>query len=579
VEAILDDGANRELDVVLVDDGGGDGATDLLRELARDRRVRAIEGPRRGAAAAINAGIRAARYAIVCQVDQDVIVHRGWMDTLVRALDDPSVGAAQGRYCVDRSAKVCARVMGLDLEQRYAALHRTTDHVCTGNTAYLVAALHAAGLFDEDLGYGYDNDVSYRLQEAGYRLVFCRDACSTHMWRDTFAGYVVQQYGFGYGRLDVVAKHRRRVTGDRVSPCVMMLHPAVLAVALAAASVSLSLAAIGASWRGAAAVAIVLIATLVGERLVAGVRAAVRFRDAYALLFPILHLVRDATWVAAIMAWSVRRLTCRPPDPSHSMRPRRPSRDAGSTPSSAAESLPPLRIACIVPAHNEAENLPAVVAELRCCHPDLDVIVVDDGSTDGSVAVLGDLDVRWLHLRERLGVGGAMRAGLRYAWRAGYDTVVRIDGDGQHPVDAIAQLLAPIRQDVADVVYGSRYFAPGGEQRSAHHGPRRAAQRALAACLSIMTRQRVTDPTSGFCALGPRAIQMLSELHPPGYPEAELLLLLRRNRLRVAEVPVESRRRLSGRSSLTGPRLVAAAARVLLAVLIVPLRAAARVGR
>ena len=138
---------------------------------------------------------------------------RSWL-----ALDDPSVAAAQGCYIDDADASFFARVMGLDLEQRYARLEAHPDHVCTGNTAYRAAALHDVGLLDDSLGYGYDNDLSYRLQAAGYRLAFCRDARSRHRWRDGLAGYLAQQYGFGYGRLDVVARHPARYTGDAVSP-------------------------------------------------------------------------------------------------------------------------------------------------------------------------------------------------------------------------------------------------------------------------------------------------------------------------------------------------------------------------
>ncbi len=102
---------------------------------------------------------------------------------------------------------------------------------------------------------------------------------------------------------------------------------------------------------------------------------------------------------------------------------------------------------------------------------------------------------------------------------------------------------------------------------------RRAGQHVLAPLLSLVIGRRVTDPTSGFWAFGPRAVRLLSEHHPTGYPEPELLLLLNRNRLRVVEVSIEMRERLAGRSSLTIRRAGVALARVVLAVVIVPLRA------
>jgi len=150
---------------------------------------------------------------------------------------------------------------------------------------------------------------------------------------------------------------------------------------------------------------------------------------------------------------------------------------------------------------------------------------------------------------------------------------VRIDGDGQHRPEEIARLLVPVESGRADVVLGSRFV---DEASAAEAPPRRGpigiVRRALGACLSALTGHRVTDPTSGFCVLGPRAIRLLAEHHPTGYPEPELRLFLSRNALRVVEVPVAARARLRGRTSLTPVRIAGAAARVLLAMLVVPLR-------
>jgi glycosyltransferase involved in cell wall biosynthesis len=218
----------------------------------------------------------------------------------------------------------------------------------------------------------------------------------------------------------------------------------------------------------------------------------------------------------------------------------------------------------LIPAHNEAANLPAVVAEIRERRPDLDILVVDDGSTDDTSQVLDRLGVRWLGWPQRRGVGCAVRAGLRYGARLGFDVIVRLDADGQHDAGAISRLLARLHEDDVDAVMGSRYA-------DSYPGPA-MVKRALASVVSMASRRRVTDATSGFWALGPRAVALLAAHHPRGYPEPELHLLLSRNGLRVAEVPVRSRARLSGRSTLTLLRLLAAGARVLLAVVIVPLR-------
>jgi hypothetical protein len=227
-------------------------------------------------------------------------------------------------------------------------------------------------------------------------------------------------------------------------------------------------------------------------------------------------------------------------------------------------------ILAIIPARNEAESLPAVIATLRIEQPELDILVVDDASTDATADILPVLGVRWLTLVEQLGVGGTIQAGLRYAARLGYDVIVRVDGDGQHPARQIPDLLAPIRAGVADAVVGSRYARGAG-----YRAPwvRRIAQRAVSAWVSAATGRPLTDATSGFWAFGPRAIRLLARHHPPGYPEPELLILLCRNGLRLVEVPIEMRQRLAGRTSLTVWRVGLAGARTMLALFVGPLRA------
>jgi glycosyltransferase involved in cell wall biosynthesis len=563
----------RPLEIIVVDDGSADRSIEEVEAIARRPDwtipLRVIRRHGNGAAAAVNAGVRAARYPLIAQVDQDLRLQPGWMATLAAALDDPSVAAAQGYYATDPAASMCARVMALDLEARYAAITGDTDHVCTGNTIYRAAALHAVGLFDEALGYGYDNDISYRLRDCSYRLVLCRDARSFHLWRDDVAGYLRQQYGFGYGRLDLVAKHTGRFAGDRVSPLPMMMHPLVMALALTAFALSIAAAPSGESGV-LVGIGGALVALLAAERLVTGIGAARRFGNRAAWLFPVFHLLRDLAWVAAIVNWSARRLFSGGSLPFHSMRPR-------ALPSSLLRYSEPvrgvatgaqvIRVVALIPAHNEAANLESVVGDVLRQHPDLAVLVVDDGSTDETPEVLERLGVRSVRFPERMGIGSAMRAGLRYARRLGFDAAVRLDGDGRHDAGDIDVLLAPIVAREADAVLGTRYAGTRSRR-----GGKRMLRVPLATCLTALTGRRVTDPTSGFCAFGPAAMRLLAHHHPDGYAEPELRLLLSRNGMRVLEMPVLDRVRRGGRTSLTAGRLLVAGARVLLAMLIVPLR-------
>jgi glycosyltransferase involved in cell wall biosynthesis len=232
--------------------------------------------------------------------------------------------------------------------------------------------------------------------------------------------------------------------------------------------------------------------------------------------------------------------------------------------------LTPGEVLAVVPAYNEASNLRRVVGELRECAPTIDVLVVNDGSTDATAGILTELGVQWLTLAARVGVGGAVRAGLRYAVANGYRYVVRIDGDGQHRASDIGRLLYPVLTDQFDVAIGSRFLA----RRRRRFTMLRGAQALLAVCLSTATNRRITDATSGFGVFGPRALRLLAQHHPTGYAEPELLLLLRRNGLRAGEIPVRVRPRLNGRTSLTPARALVAFGRTLVALFVVPARRA-----
>ena len=270
--SILAQRDGRPFEVIAVDDGSVDGSAAILDRHAAAGTVRVLRTEHRGAAAAMNVGIREAAHPVVCLIDQDVVLQPGWLEAILEPLTNPGsgfrtrssaafralhagcetvpVGAVQGYFATDPTAPVVARVAGMDLEQRYAAIGEgPTSHVCTGNSAYRADALRAAGLFDESFGYGYDNDMSYRLMKAGYALRFCPAAKSVHRWRETLRGYLVQQYGQGYGRLDIVWKHPRWAAGDAVSPSAMMAHAPLMLVALVAGIAALALAAAGLPWR------------------------------------------------------------------------------------------------------------------------------------------------------------------------------------------------------------------------------------------------------------------------------------------------------------------------------------------
>lgn len=322
LEAIDAERGGWPSEVIAVDDGSTDSSPAILERWSQRKGIQVIRLDGRGHPAAVNAGLRAASHSIVCLVDQDVVLQPGWLQAIVAALDEPGVAAVQGTFVTRQGATLAARVMGLDLADRYDRMGgAATSHVCTGNSAYRVEALRQVGLFfDESFGYGADNDMSYRLAGAGYELRYCPEAKAVHHWKESLPEYLRQQYGFGYGRLDLLAKHPRRAGGDSVSPAAMMVHgPLMLAALCLAVGWLASLAWVRpvalAGW-----LALVIVVGLALERLVAGIRAASRHKDAAGLWFVPFHLARDVAWVFAVLAWASRRLLGKTPRPEHSMR-------------------------------------------------------------------------------------------------------------------------------------------------------------------------------------------------------------------------------------------------------------------
>ena len=147
-----------------------------------------------------------------------------------------------------------------------------------------------------------------------------------------------------------------------------------------------------------------------------------------------------------------------------------------------------------------------------------------------------------------LGIGGAVQTGFRYAWEQGFDVAVRADGDGQHDPAELDAILRPVLADEADVAVGSRFIGGDGYRSSRS---RRAGIRLLAWIVSALTRQRITDPTSGFQAANRLGIRLFAADYPHDYPEAEATVMVFKHRLRLQEVPVKMRARESGRSSIT----------------------------
>lgn len=228
------------------------------------------------------------------------------------------------------------------------------------------------------------------------------------------------------------------------------------------------------------------------------------------------------------------------------------------------------RILVILPAYNEGLNIARTVGAIRAELEQAAILVVDDGSGDGTASAARAAGALVLSLPYNVGIGAAVQAGFQFAHANRYDIVLRNDGDGQHTPESNRALLAALQAHDVDVVIGSRFISERGDYGTPPL--RRLGSAILARLLSAIIGQRVTDPTSGCSIYNRRAIQLLAQVYPHDYPEPEAVLILHRSGLRQMEAPVRMIPRQHGRSSITAGRSVYYMIKVVLAILVNLLR-------
>lgn len=225
------------------------------------------------------------------------------------------------------------------------------------------------------------------------------------------------------------------------------------------------------------------------------------------------------------------------------------------------------QILAVVPAYNEEHSVARVVKQLKEKTPEIDVLVVDDGSTDQTSQKAAAAGARVARLPYNLGIGGAVQTGFVYAHEHNYQGMVQVDGDGQHDPREIHRLIQTINAEpVIDMVCGSRFIT----KESSYLAPigRRTGIHIFAFLLSRIVRQPVSDPTSGFRLYNRKAISLFARDYPHDYPEVEAILMLHSHRLKMKEIPVQMFHRDGGVSSISSGKSLYYMVKVLLALLI-----------
>jgi glycosyltransferase involved in cell wall biosynthesis len=204
------------------------------------------------------------------------------------------------------------------------------------------------------------------------------------------------------------------------------------------------------------------------------------------------------------------------------------------------------RVLIIMPAWNESDAITDVLTEVRGELPGVDVLVVDDGSTDDTAAKARAAGALVARLPFNLGVGGAMRAGYRYAFDHDYDVAIQVDADGQHDPRYVPKLVDAL--DEADLVIGAR-FAGAGEYTV--KGPRKWAMRMLSFVISRLAKTKLSDTTSGFRACNRELIELFARWYPAEYlgDTIEVLVRLARSKRRISQIPTAMRVRMAGTPS------------------------------
>ncbi len=230
------------------------------------------------------------------------------------------------------------------------------------------------------------------------------------------------------------------------------------------------------------------------------------------------------------------------------------------------------RYLAVVPAYNEAATVGSVVSSILDEANDVDVVVIDDGSTDQTGEVAEAAGARVLRHPFNLGIGGAVQSGFAFALDNDYDFMVQIDADGQHEAAELRSLRDAMAADPSlDMVCGSRFIS--SDYKYPAPMSRRTGIHIFAFLLSRITDSRISDPTSGFRLFNRRAINLFARDYPHDYPEVEAVLMLHFHRLKMAEVPVRMYERGGGESSIKSGKPFYYMVKVLLAIFVGLVRA------
>ncbi|HEQ9426560.1 TPA: glycosyltransferase family 2 protein [Streptococcus pyogenes] len=223
----------------------------------------------------------------------------------------------------------------------------------------------------------------------------------------------------------------------------------------------------------------------------------------------------------------------------------------------------------IIPAYNESSNIVNTIRTIESDAPDFDYIIIDDCSTDNTLAICQKQGFNVISLPINLGIGGAVQTGYRYAQRCGYDVAVQVDGDGQHNPCYLEKMVEVLVQSSVNMVIGSRFITKEGFQSSF---ARRIGIKYFTWLIALLTGKKITDATSGLRLIDRSLIERFANHYPDDYPEPETAVDVLVSHFKVKEIPVVMNERQGGVSSISLTKSVYYMIKVTLAILVVRLK-------
>ena len=223
----------------------------------------------------------------------------------------------------------------------------------------------------------------------------------------------------------------------------------------------------------------------------------------------------------------------------------------------------------IIPAYNEAENIENTIKNIQVRAPGFDYVIINDCSTDDTKEICERNGYNIVNLPINLGIGGAVQTGYQYALEYDYDIAVQVDGDGQHDPAFLEEMCSMLVSRQLDMVIGSRFIDIKGFQSSAI---RRFGIVYFTRLIQLLTKKKITDPTSGLRMANRKVIKLFAADYPRDYPEPESVTSIIKKGCRIEEIPVIMQERQGGVSSISPLKSIYYMIKVTLAILIEMIR-------